>query len=108
MTTGWVAVTVRGRALLARTVGRAGAAEIAAASDWATARDLLASTVYGTGLAPGADRAAAHRHAVAATAWQFRVLAGWLPPGAGHLARLAVAPIEIAEVERHLAATGRW
>jgi hypothetical protein len=103
VTAGWVAATVRGRALLGRTIGAAGALEIAEADSWVAARDRLATTMYGTGLPAGADRAAARRHAAATTAWQLRVLAGWLPPGAAGLARLAAAPIELADVERRLA-----
>jgi hypothetical protein len=44
----------------------------------------------------------ARRTAAAATIWQLRVLAGWLPPAATGLARLAAAPMEIANVEHHL------
>ena len=35
--------------------------------------------------------------------WQLRVLAGWLPPDQGVLARLFAAPMEIANIEGHLA-----
>lgn len=103
MTAGWVAAATRGRALLDRTVGVGGARAIAEAASWPESRSLLAATSYGQNLPTDADRATARRAAAAATVWQFRVLAGWLPPGVTSLARLAVAPIEIGNVERHIA-----
>lgn len=103
MTAGWVAPVTRGRALLDRTVGAAGARAIAAAPTWDEARAALATTAYGRELPADADRVVARRSASSATVWQFRVLAGWLPPGATSLARLAVAPIEIGNIEGHVA-----
>lgn len=103
MTAGWVAASTRGSALLRRLVGPAGALEIADAESWADARAQLGSTVYGAELHPDADRAAARRTAATATAWQLRVLAGWCPVGTGRLARLFAAPLEMANIEAHLA-----
>ncbi len=105
MTAGWIAPAVRGDALLRRSVGAEGASAIARADDWPTARAMLATTVYGRGLPAGADRSTAEIIAERAAVWQIRVLAGWLPPGGAALARLAVAPFEIAIVDRRL---GRW
>jgi len=104
MTAGWVAATVRGRALLTRTVGREGAARIAAADGWDDALARLGPTVYGRGIDPSATPPIARHHAATVAAWQLRVLAGWLPPGGTVLARLAVAPFEIADIERRVAA----
>ncbi len=104
MTVGWVAATMRGRALLRRTTGVAGARAIAAAPTWAEARALLAGTVAGRGLPPDADRRRARSAASAATVWQLRVLAGWVPPASTGLVRLAAGPVEIADVEAHLSA----
>lgn len=103
MTAGWVAATVRGRDLLHRVVGPGGARAIAAAASWPDARGALAGTAYGAQLPADADRATARRVAAAATTWQFRVLAGWLPPAATGVARLAAAPMEVANIEHHLA-----
>lgn len=103
MTAGWVAPVTRGRSLLDRTVGLDGARFIAAAPSWAEARSALAATAYGRDLAVDAGRADARRAAASSTVWHFRVLAGWLPPGGAGLARLAVAPIEISNIEGHLA-----
>lgn len=103
MTAGWVAGTVRGRALLHRSIGLVGARAIAEAESWPAARGELGTTPYGVHLPDDADRVAAHRTAVTATLWHLRVLAGWLPPGATGLARLAAGPFEIANVELRIA-----
>lgn len=103
MTAGWVAASTRGRALLTRTIGADVARSIATAESWPSARDHLRNTVYGTELAPTADRRDARRAAGTATAWQLRVLAGWLPPASSGLARAFAAPMEIANIEAHVA-----
>jgi hypothetical protein len=103
MTAGWVAAATRGRALLGRTVGPTEAADIVEAPSWNEARRRLTQTTYGSDLTPDADRRDAVHAAHATTVWQLRVLAGWLPPGGSGLARLAVAPFEISNIERHLA-----
>ena len=51
---------------------------------------------------PTADRLAARRAATVATAWQLRVLAGWLPPASSGMVRSFAAPLEIANIEAHL------
>ena len=102
MTAGWVAAAVRGRALLRRSVGRPGALELAGAGSWPEAASTLRATPYGEHLPERADRAAAHRAAAASTLWQLRVLAGWLPPGATGLTRIAAGPFEIANIELHI------
>ncbi len=73
-----------------------------AAASWPEARARLETSFYGAELPAGADRATARTIAATATAWQLRVLAGWLPVGGSGLARLFAAPIEIANIERHL------
>lgn len=50
-----------------------------------------------------ANRETVLRTAITATIWQLRVLAGWLPVGASGLARLFAAPMEITNIEAHLA-----
>jgi hypothetical protein len=102
MTVGWVAATTRGRSLVGRLVGPE-AARALAVDSWPDARRALATTMYGNDLPPDADRRLAGRAAAEAAAWQLRVLAGWLPPGQGVLARLFAAPMEIANIESHLA-----
>jgi hypothetical protein len=95
---GWVAATTRGRALTRRLVGIDGARALAASS-WPDARTSLASTFYGVDLPADSDRRTVGRHAVEATIWQLRVIAGWLPPDQGALPRLFAAPMEIANIE---------
>ena len=103
MTAGWVAAAVRGRALLRRSVGPSGAHTIAGAGSWPEAARALRATSYGERLPERADRAVAHRAAAESTLWQLRVLAGWLPPGATGLTRIAAGPFEIANIEFHVA-----
>jgi hypothetical protein len=103
VTAGWVAASTRGRALLRRTIGADVARSIAAAESWPSARDHLRNTVYGVELPSTADRHIARRAAATATAWQLRVLAGWLPPASSGLVRAFAAPVEIANIEAHLA-----
>jgi hypothetical protein len=102
MTAGWVAASIRGRALVRRSVG-ADRARVLTGLDWPEARDALRSTVYGKQLAGDARRSDARHAAMEATSWQLRVLAGWLPPGSGGLARSFAAPFEIANIDQHLA-----
>ena len=102
MSVSWVAATIRGRALTRRLVGPDGAHHLATGS-WPDARVILLGSFYGTDLPADADRLMASRHAVEATMWQLRVLAGWLPPGQSVLARIFAGPMEIANIEGHLA-----
>lgn len=104
MTAGWVAATTRGRTLATHLLGADGARDLAAMPSWPDARAALADTIYGADLPADADRRTARRIAAEATTWQLRILAGWLPPGQTTVARLAVAPLEIADIEGHLAA----
>lgn len=102
MTAGWVAASTRGQAMMRRLVG-VDRARTLARVDWPDARQALTSTIYGKHLATEAGRDDARQAAMEATSWQLRVLSGWLPPGRSGLARVFAAPIEIANVERHLA-----
>ena len=102
MTAGWVAPSTRGRLLLRRRLGSSGARALGSEESWQQARAELATTVYGASLPADADRRAARLSASAATIWQLRVLAGWLPPNATALARTFAASLEIAEVDRHV------
>lgn len=102
MSVGWVAASTRGRALLQRLVG-IDRARTLVELEWPQARQALSSTVYGKDLSPDAGRDDARNAAMTATAWHLRVLAGWLPPGQSGLARLFAAPLEMANIEDHLA-----
>jgi hypothetical protein len=103
VTAGWVAASTRGNALLRRLVGPEYARQIAESDSWPEARDLLAASFYATDMPPGFERETARRAAATATIWQLRVLAGWFPVGGSGLARLFAAPIEIANIEAHVA-----
>jgi len=102
MTIGWVAPAIRGEALVRRLIGVRGALSLAEA-DWPGARRALSSSMYGADLPADASRAQARRTAMEATAWQLRVLAGWVPPGRSAIPRLFAAPMEIANIEGRLA-----
>jgi hypothetical protein len=102
MTTGWVAAALRGRSLTAQLLGPHGQRQLASAPSWPSALEMLAATVYGKELAPDADRAATQLAAANSTAWQLRVLAGWVPPSGRSIVRVAAAPLEILNVEQHL------
>ena len=96
---GWVAAATRGRAL-ARAWWASTAREPWPRAVWARrthalVRPVLRRRPSGRSRSP----AGVGRHAVEATIWQLRVLAGWLPPGQGVLARLFAAPMEIANIE---------
>ncbi|MFI5079696.1 MAG: hypothetical protein ACHQCE_01390, partial [Streptosporangiales bacterium] len=79
MSTGWVAGSVRARALARRRLGAAAARQLAASGSLADALRVLAATHYGREDLGGQTLAGA-QHAVARTVlWDLRVLAGWLP-----------------------------
>jgi hypothetical protein len=107
VTAGWVAPSTRGRLLLRRRVGASGARALGSEESWAQARTELATTIYGASLPADADRRTARLCASAATIWQLRVLAGWLPPNATALARTFAASVEIAAVDRHVSRLAR-
>ena len=79
MSTGWVAGSVRARALARRRLGAAAARQLAASGSLADALRVLSATHYGREDLRGQTLAGA-QHAVARTVlWDLRVLAGWLP-----------------------------
>ncbi len=83
-------------------VGPDGARHMAQSS-WPDTSAALLQTFYGTELPAHPDRRAAGRHAIEATMWQLRVIAGWLPPGQSALPRIFAGPMEIANIEGRLA-----
>jgi len=103
MSTGWVAGSVRARAVTRRRLGLAGCRALAAATSLDEALARLEATPYGHDVAVGQSLARAE-HAVGATLlWHLRVLAGWLPRGGADTMRLLAAGFEIANVDEHLA-----
>jgi hypothetical protein len=118
---GWVAGSVRARALARRRIGTAEARRLAACGSLGEALTRLAGTPYriGPGV-PGPDgergrpqadagrcdleALAAAQHAIAeALLWDLRVLAGWLPQGGAQLMRALAGWFEIANVAERLA-----
>ncbi len=121
MSAGWVAGSVRARALARRMIGADEARRLAACGSLPEALAVLAATPYR--IVPehpversaepanptAADPLAAAQHAVAASVlWDLRVLAGWLPQGGAQLMRTLAGWFEIANVaERLQELTGR-
>ena len=104
MSAGWVAGSVRARALAGRRLGRARARRLAASGSLDSALRELAGTGYGRNARPGLNVAEA-QHAIAATVlWNLRVLAGWLPRDGVAMLRTLAAWFELANVDEMLAA----
>jgi hypothetical protein len=108
MTAGWVAGTVRAKAMARRALGADVARQLAASRSLAEAQRLLEPTPFRSAAEPGMSLAAS-QHAVAETIlWDLRVLAGWLPRDGVGLLRLLAGWFEIANVDELLQAlTGR-
>ena len=103
MTADWVAVSVRGRGLASRRLGRARTRRIASATSLDAAVAELASTPYGREVRVGMGLREA-QHAVFATLiWHLRILAGWAPLGGADRVRLLAAGFEIGNIVGRLA-----
>lgn len=102
MNAGWVAGTVRARAMARRRVGRTGVRALAASASLDDAVDVLAAGPYGHDVRRGQSLAEA-QHAVAATLlWNARVLSGWLPREGATLLRVLAGWFELANVDERL------
>ncbi len=102
MSAGWVAASVRARAMARRRLGLAGVRRLAVAPSLEAARDQLTSTAYADVLTAPAGLAEAQRAIAAAVLWQIRVLAGWMPSAGTTLARIAAAAFERENLVGHL------
>lgn len=104
MTAGWVAGTVRAKAMARRVLGADLARQLAASRSLREAQQMLEPTPFRSAAEPGLSLAAA-QHAVAETIlWDLRVLAGWLPRDGVGLLRLLAGWFEIANVDELLQA----
>ncbi len=104
MTAGWVAGSVRARAMARRVVGAEAARQLAASRSLPQAQLMLQQTSF-RGAAEASLSLAAAQHAVAETIlWDLRVLAGWLPRDGVSLLRLLAGWFEIANVDELLQA----
>ena len=102
MTGAWVSADVRAIAMSHRTVGRAGAANIAACSNLAAALTQLQSSPYARDIRPSHDLADAQRAVASTFLWNVRVLAGWVPAEGVGILRVAMAWFEILNLETRL------
>jgi hypothetical protein len=101
MATGWVAATVRARAMARRRVGPVLARRVADAPSLDAGLALLEGTAFDRVAAPGTALRDAEHQIRAEQLWELRVLAGWLPAAGTPLARALAARFERANIEAH-------
>jgi hypothetical protein len=101
MSAGWVAGSVRARALARRRLGPEASRQLASAASLTDALRALAVTPYGGGR-PERGLAAAQHAIASAVLWDMRVLAGWLPGEGVRLLRSLSAWFEVANVDELL------
>lgn len=103
MISGWVAGTVRARALARRRLGAVAVRGLAASPTLTEALETLTGTPYGHDVQPGQTLAQA-QHATSETlVWNLRVLAGWLPLAGVNALRAVASWFETLNVQAHLA-----
>jgi hypothetical protein len=102
MSAGWVAGSVRAKALVRRRLGAGAARRLAASGSLGDALRILAATPYGAGIRPGQPLAAAQHEVAGTLLWDLRVLAGWLPRDGVRLLRTLGGWFEIANVDELL------
>ncbi len=101
MTAGWVAATVRAKAMARRRVGAGLARRIADSPNLDAGLTLLEGTAYTDVAVPGTALPDAEHRIRAELLWELRVLAGWMPSGGTPLARALAARFEMANIEAH-------
>jgi hypothetical protein len=104
MSAGWVAGSVRARALARRRLGPVAARQIAASGSLEVALTALSGTAYGRNARPDSDIAAAQHGIASGLLWDLRVLAGWLPRDGVRMLRVLAGWFELANIEETLAA----
>ena len=104
MSIGWVAGTVRARALLTARCRPATLARVAAAADPADAVAALQATAYRDELRDVVTVGGAERAVQRSLLWRLRVLAGWVPLEGSQAVRSLAAWFEICLIEERLAA----
>ena len=102
MSAGWVAASVRARAMTRRRLGRVEVMSLGASPSVEAAVTTLALTTYGSQVRPDHDLLQAQRAVVETVAWNIRVLAGWTPREGVAVLRALIAPLEAANVRDHL------
>jgi len=103
MSAGWVAGSVRARALAQRRLGPDGARRLAACGSLDAALRQLAGTGYGRIARQGLTVAEAQHEVAGTVLWNMRVLAGWLPRDGVAMLRTLAAWFELANVDEMLA-----
>lgn len=104
MSAGWVAGSVRARALVRRRMGAEAVRRLAACPSLGHALQMLAATPYGANIRRGQALAAAQHEVASTLLWDLRVLAGWLPRDGVRLLRTLGAWFEMANVDELLQA----
>jgi len=102
MSGGWVAGSVRARAMARRCIGAGAARELAACGSLGEALQALAATPYGRQRLPGLTLSAAQHEIASVILWNLRVLAGWLPGDGIRLLRALAGWFELANVQERL------
>jgi hypothetical protein len=102
MSAGWVAATVRARAMTRRRLGRSGARALAASPSVEDAVAALSRSTYGRDVHARSDLTAAQRAVVDTFVWNVRVLSGWTPRSGVAVLSALLAPVEMANVINHL------
>ena len=102
MSAGWVAGSVRAKALARRRFGADAARRLAACRSLGDALQLLAATPYGAAIRREQALAAAQHEIAATVLWDLRVLAGWVPRDGVRLLRTLGAWFEVANVDELL------
>jgi hypothetical protein len=101
VSTGWVAATVRARAMARRRVGAGLADRIARSPTLDDGLGLLAGTAFEPAATPGTSLRDAEQGIRAEELWELRVLAGWMPAAGTPLSRALAARFEQANIEQH-------
>lgn len=101
MSAGWVAVSVRARAMTSRRLGGRATARLARQGSLNEAVELLAATTYGREVRSGQTLGEAQRAVVDVATWNLRVLAGWAPREGVDILRAMVSGLEIANTLHH-------
>ncbi len=102
MSAGWIACSVRARAMTHRRVGRVAARRLAAGPTIDAALTSLVQSPYGHDVRSGQTLAEAQRAVAATVVWSVRVLAGWAPREGVAMLRVLLGAVEAANVAEHV------
>lgn len=102
MSAGWIAGSVRARAMTRRRLGRVAARRLAAGPTIDAALTSLVQSPYGHDVRSGQTLAEAQRAVAATVVWNVRVLAGWAPREGVAMLRVLLGAVEAANVAEHV------